>query len=209
MNNTYLIGLFFVALASSSYAQDCAAIESDLDRLACYDKESGRTPEITAITTEAQWDVRTSKSEMTDQIDEYISTQSISGPVCNSIIKPTLWVRCLEGVTSIFINHGCYMPPDSNTNKVKVEYRVDSEQSDIWYLRTSSDDNAFGWWDANRNAFRNSTRVLFRANQITIRFTPYRKPSQTVKFNVAGLMEIMEQTSSSCRWSERWPEHFE
>ena len=60
---------FILALATApafAAPQDCAPIENDLDRLACYDREAGRTPAVATVPNASAWKVRLETSEMTD-----------------------------------------------------------------------------------------------------------------------------------------------
>lgn len=189
------------ACATAVFGQDsagaCTAINEDLARLACYDRALGRspTPDPTPAT---HWRVRSTKSDFTDQTDVYISTVA-EGPLqCSYRNTPSLFVRCLEGKTNVFVSHGCYAPPDRVSKRIDVQIRVDDEGTFTRQLYTSTDDKAFGWWDGNGS--RSAIRTLLDHDTIVFRFAPYRDPPQIVRFNISDLREVLNSTDPSCSW---------
>lgn len=150
------IGALVMALAISEIPADaqgtaeaCTSIESDLERLSCYDAALGRSPTSDPSPTD-HWRVKSTKSDFTDQTDVYISTMA-EGPLqCSHRDRPVLYVRCLEGKTNVFIAHGCYAPPDRDTERINVEIRIDDEPTITERLYTTTDDKGFGWWDTTR-----------------------------------------------------------
>lgn len=178
----------------------CATIDEDLARLACYDHAVGRSP-TPDPTPETHWRVRSTKSDFTDQTDVYISTLA-EGPLkCSYRDTPSLYVRCLEGETNVFISHGCYAPPDRHTGKIEVQLRVDDKPTTTRRLYTTQDDKGFGWWDYASSM--NTIRVLLLDhNTLVVRFSPYREAPQIARFNISGLREVMKTTAPSCVWGD-------
>ncbi|WP_157018350.1 hypothetical protein [Mesorhizobium xinjiangense] len=67
-----------VASGSAVAAQSaCITIENDLGRLACYDKQAGRTPSQEQVSTPSgRWQIRKETSKLTDQTNVYITIKS-------------------------------------------------------------------------------------------------------------------------------------
>lgn len=206
MNKHFLLALVgaIAGFGTITFAQDeagaCAAIDDDLARLACYDLALGRSPspDPTPVT---HWDVRSTKSDFTDQTDVYISTLA-DGPVqCTGGNTPFLFVRCLEGETTVFISHGCYAPVDHETGRLVVQLRVDDEPTRTKRLYTATDDKSFGWWD-HKGAMSEIRDTLLDHDTWVVRFSPYRDVPQIARFNISGLREVMKSTEPSCDWGD-------
>ena len=206
MRKKFFISLVgaIAACGTAVFGQDaagaCTAIDEDLARLACYDRALGRspTPDPTPAT---HWRVKSTKSDFTDQTNVYISTVA-EGPLqCSYRNTPSLYVRCLEGKTNVFISHGCYAPPDRDTEQIEVQLRIDDEPTSTKRLYTTTDDKGFGWWDYNgaMSAIRNT---LLDHNTLVVRFSPYREAPQIARFDIAGLREVMKTTEPSCVWGD-------
>lgn len=188
------------AVLGQDSAGTCTAINEDLARLACYDRELGRspTPDPTPAT---HWRVQSTKSDFTDQTDVYISTVA-EGPLqCSYRNTPSLYVRCLEGETNVFISHGCYAPPDRDSGRIEVQLRTDDEPTSTKRLYTTTDDKGFGWWDYN-GAMGTIRNALLDHNTLVVRFSPYREAPQIARFNISGLREVMKATEPSCVWGD-------
>ncbi|WP_209833800.1 type VI secretion system-associated protein TagO [Ruegeria sp. HKCCE3926] len=199
---------FFLALTSSvvicgaaAFGQEnagaCTAIDEDLARLACYDQALGRSP-TGDPTPSSNWKVRSTKSDFTDQTDVYVSTLAENPLQCSYRNTPTLFVRCLEGQTNVFVSHGCYAPPDRKTEQIDVQIRIDGEDTYTRQLYTSTDDKAFGWWDVSSS--RSAIHTLLDHDSIVFRFLPYRDPPQIVRFDISDLRDVLQSTESSCSW---------
>jgi len=194
-----IISSLSTAQAESS-ASACTAIDEDLARLACYDRALGKAPTADASPV-SHWNIRSTKSDFTDQTDVYISTQAEKPLQCSYRHTPVLYVRCLEGKTNVFISHGCYAPPDRDTKLIDVQLRLDDEPTIKESLYTTTDDKGFGWWEFNSamGAVRNR---LLDHDTLVIRFSPYREAPQIARFKISGLREAMATTEPSCVWGD-------
>lgn len=206
MSKHFLFALVgtIAACGTGALAQDaagaCATIDEDLARLACYDRALGRspTPDPTPAT---HWGVRSTKSDFTDQTDVYISTVA-EGPLqCSGGNTPSLFVRCLEGKTNVFISHGCYAPVDRETGRIVVQLRIDDEPTRTKRLYTATDDKSFGWWD-HKQAMSEIRDTLLDHETWVVRFSPYREAPQIARFNISGLRDVMKSTEPSCDWGD-------
>src|SRR5690606_5018641 len=98
------IPVVFVAVAAiapsvaSASPADCITIESELDRLACYDKEAGRTPIPVTSSQAGEWRMETRKNALTDKTDVFLGVLSEDAVNCgwNRGDRIMLQVRCME-----------------------------------------------------------------------------------------------------------------
>jgi type VI secretion system protein VasI len=65
------------AVPAMAAGETCISISNDLDRLACYDKELGRTAKVEAVPVSAgAWEVVQQTSKMTDQTEVFLRLDS-------------------------------------------------------------------------------------------------------------------------------------
>jgi type VI secretion system protein VasI len=197
--------VFFAGLvclfASPVVAQECGVIDNDLDRLACYDKASGRTPTTEAVTTEVgKWDVSIEKSEFKDTTDVYLQLASNEPIQCGMLGSPavaTLVLRCKENATAIYISTACHFASGFD-GYGKVEHRVDDKQSGETEFTASTDNSALGLWQGWR--VTSFIKMLLGGNTLLVRFTPYNESPKTAKFNIAGIGEAIVPLREACQW---------
>lgn len=178
----------------------CALIESVIKRVECYDDLSRALdlePTRKSIQTSSQWSLRIDQSKFKDTKDVYLSVEANDsvriGPY--DIVKPTLWVRCMENTTSIFIVYNHFLGSDG----IKIEYRIDRERAleDLWYI--STDHNSVGLWRGNTSL--PFIRRLLGKSTLLVRLTPFSESPVTVSFTVSGLREEIGQLAAACNWS--------
>lgn len=196
--------LFLVAALTaplSAPAQECPAIENDLDRLACYDRESGRTPttETTTVPNGA-WSVREEKSDFKDTTDVNLRLQSDAPITCSSYKQPapaTLILRCMENTTTLYIATQCHLA-SGHGGYGRVEYRVDTRKAKTRSFDASTDNAALGLWNGGRSI--PMIKELIGAEKLLTRFTPYGESPVTASFNLNGLDEAIKPLRKSCHW---------
>ncbi|WP_425962326.1 type VI secretion system-associated protein TagO [Rhizobium nepotum] len=106
----------------------CSAIADNIERLACYDKESGRTPKTeTATAQNSDWVVKTEVSKLTDQKGVFLSLQSKEPVSCrwNQNQRAYLTIRCHEDTTAIYVSADCHMTSSNYNDYGDVTYRVE------------------------------------------------------------------------------------
>lgn len=194
---------FCMPLLAATPGANCAAIANDLTRLACYDRALGLSP-TPDLSPADHWDVTSTKSDFTDQTDVYLVTTAANGISCGARRKPTLYVRCLDGKTSVFVSHGCYAPADRKTQRLEVQHRIDDAAAGTFKLAVSTSDNAFGWWN-DSSASSALTNYLLDRDQLVLRFAAYRKAPSILKFDLSGLRDTMASTTPSCDWARYKP----
>ena len=178
----------------------CRSIESDLDRLACYDRESGRAPVADTAPTTSAWRARTEKSEMTDQTSVYLSVEALEPVSCSftGSEKPTLIVRCLENTTAIFMASACHLVSSEYNRYGDVTYRLDDEPSKTRGFDESTDNKALGLWSGGTSI--PFIKAMLGKRELLMRFTPFKGSPQTAKFPIAGLEDVIGPLREACGW---------
>lgn len=187
--------------ASAAYSEECKTIENDLDRLACYDKESGRTaiPEVT-INEDAIWSVSTSKSEFKDTTDVILRVVSDNALGCSrygETDSAVLIIRCSENSTAMYIVTGCHLT-SGHGGYGKVEYRFDEKPAGSRNFNASTDNRALGLWSGSRSI--GLVKQMFDADKALFRFTPFNENSVTARFTITGLEEAIKPLRKECGW---------
>ncbi len=196
---TYLAPLFVAIAASAQDKSSCLKIENDLDRLTCYDKESGRDPEIVAVETDGKWQVETKKSEFKDTTDVYLSVATDENLDCGMFDHEpgTLLLRCMENKTAAMLITGCHMA-SGFSGYGRVEYRVDNKAAMKRNFDASTDNKALGLWDGG-DAIP-FIKELIDGKTLIMRFTPFNESPTTAKFDISGLAKAIEPLREECGW---------
>jgi type VI secretion system protein VasI len=190
-----------LVLPSLGVAQDCRTIESDLDRLACYDRESGRTPVTTVVPTKSEWGVRVDESEMTDETTVVLRVESEDPVQCNfsGMERPTLILRCQENTTAVYIaTDGCHMASSEYNNYGDVTYRLDNDPARTRGFQESTDNRALGLWSGGEAI--PLIKAMLGHDEMLVRFTPFSSSPLTAKFPIAGLDEAVRPLREACGW---------
>lgn len=194
-----LIAVSSLGAAKAQDIEDCARIDSDLDRLACYDRAAGRTPAVSQTTpAEGDWSVRTETSELTDETNVFMSVHSEEDINCgwNRGGRIQLLVRCMENTTSVIFLTDCHMT--SHGGYGVVDYRVDDNPARDIRMEESTSNRALGLWVGRRSI--PFIRNLFGARQLIARMTPYAENPFTVTFDIAGLEDAIAPLRAACNW---------
>jgi type VI secretion system protein VasI len=186
------------ALAQQS---TCGTVEDSIERLACYDKESGRTPKIeTTNDPKSDWVVRTQVSKLTDQKGVYLSLESKDRVSCrfNQGSKAMLMIRCHENTTSIYLSSECHMTSSEYNDYGDVTYRVDDKPSVKAKFEESTDNKSLGAWEGGK-AIPIIKRLMSGSN-LVMQFTPYNESPKITEFNIAGLDQVIGPLREQCKW---------
>lgn len=190
-----------IACSTSVAAQeDCAGIDADLDRLACYDRASGRTPVVTQARTEGSWRVRSEKSEFKDTTDWFLSLESDEPLRCNMFgqhERATLIIRCMENTTSAYITTACHLT-SGHGGYGNVEYRVDDAPTRTEAFDASTDNKALGLWSGG--AAIPFVKRLMDGDELLTRFTPFGESPVSARFDIAGLQSALAPLREACGW---------
>lgn len=203
MNRLLISTGLIMIMSCSAFAQDqsCREIDADLDRLACYDRVSGRTPKTSSVATESEWIVNVKASEMTDQKTVTMALYSEEPVTCSSYEtpdKPVLIIRCLENTTSIYIATDCHLTSSSYNNSGDVTYRLDDTPSKTRGFFESNGNDSLGLWTGGRAI--PFIKGMFGHNSMLTRFVPYSENAVTPRFNISGLEEAIEPLREACHW---------
>lgn len=201
----FLMG-FIIAILVSPAAADakrCITVESDLDRLACYDKEAGRTPVVEALAsalTGAQWNVRKETSAMTDRANVYIHVESNEVINCgwNSGARIRMVARCMENTTALIFQTGCHMTSSRYNSYGDIQYRIDSEPARTVSGDESTNNRALGLW--NGGASIPVIEQMFGKSQLIAKMTPFSENPFTATFDITGIEEAITPLREACGW---------
>jgi len=188
-------------IGGAAFAQECVTIDNDLDRLACYDRESGRTPKVeVAAAPSGKWRVREETSEFKDTTDVYISVNSDETVRCSDYNSPgnvRLLIRCRENTTAIMLQTGCHVTSGYG-NYGKIEYRIDDRKAKTRSFVESTNNKTLGLWYGNQSI--PMIKELFGGDRLLMRFTAYNQSATTARFTITGLEEAIKPLRKECGW---------
>lgn len=193
--------IFSEASIALAQGTDCQAMENDLDRLACYDKASGRTPVVSPKSSKGSWSVQTKRSEFEDTTDVYMSSESKAPVACNmfgSHQPATLHLRCQENTTAIYIATNCHLASGFQ-GYGKVDVRVDDKKAASVSMDVSTDNEALGFWRGNQ-AIPFIQRQLLGGETLRVRFTPFNASPVSAEFDLSGIDEAIAPLRKQCGW---------
>lgn len=177
--------------ASAQYVSACVEITGDLARLACYDAifRYGATR-----TSHGEWSLSEDTDEFTDRKVIVAKKASVAPPSCAGDRNTLLIARCTGAEFNLYFYHGCHVP--GPRNQVLFHYRIDDGVIIRRAMTPSSDDKAFGHWEGN------SAWPLFdalsRAEKLVTRFEVYRRPNETVTFDLTGIDKVHSRLEAQC-----------
>ncbi len=193
--------MLFVILAfiplmgfSQQSIQECAKIESDADRLSCFDSlaESEPLQEI-----EEGWIVDQDEDPLDDS--RRVTLVNVSEQGESRFGRPIVLVlRCSGNSTEIYINWQDYLGSDN----VRVTHRIGSDDAEslVWSLSTSNEATFYP---------RSEQELLLRMIEIeqsssgqkfVARTTPYNESPTTAIWNLDGLAEAIVPLREACGW---------
>ena len=211
---------FILCTVSPLFAQTkdinrCHAMKGSDNRLICYDLVTGYTalePDDTAEgaskTVETvptaelpvvspsgkQWRYSDEKSALEERKDVWLSviSQNTEGNSIGSPIHATLWVRCMENSTNLFIGFDRYTTDDQN-----VKYKLDDGSIRKQWMETMRGGDGIGVWSGSR-AIPFIKRLLGK-DKMVVAYDTYSGPVEFV-FDVSGLSERIGPLSTACQW---------
>lgn len=196
-----VFSLLLTTLALPALASDCVTIDNDLDRLACYDRESGRTPDSETVPTDlGNWLVRKDKSEFEDTTDVFVSVDSDEVVACSSYTshqKVRLLLRCLENTTSLILMTDCHVASGFG-GYGSVEYRIDDRKARSRGFQESTNNRSLGLWSGGKSI--PVIKEMFGGERLLVRFTPFNQNPVTARFDITGIEETVAPLRESCSW---------
>jgi len=201
MKHKLIVTIFFLVLSQTASAADidCKAIDNDLDRLACYDKQSGRNSTETKIETTSSWAVRSETSEFKDTTDVFVSTDSDDTVPCgySGPRKVSMMVRCMENTTSVYFSSECHVA-SGFSGYGNVEYRVNDKKAVKKGFQASTDNSALGLWSGRSSI--PFIKSLLGGKRLLIRFTPFNESPVTASFDISGIDTAVQSLRKACNW---------
>ena len=200
-----LLASVMVFCASSVFAQTdikrecakCAAIAGDAERLACFDALArslgAGAPKAIAIAGRGKWRVREEHSPIDDRRNVYL-TLDAEIPIANSLgqsVTPTLWIRCSENATNVFIDFGVYLGIDETV----LMTRLDAEEAQWtkWNISTNHQAVFSPEYVATAREFMHHSKLL-------VQVTPYGENAVMTSFDLRGIDEAIKPLQEACSW---------
>jgi type VI secretion system protein VasI len=177
----------------------CSTINTDPDRLACYDRLVGRsaqqasasTPLASGIQRVGDWSVNVTKNPLNDTTTIIAMSVASSGSTQMGG-KPSLMVRCLDGVIEVFVNWKTFMGSQGGQ---EVVTRVGDTPAVTSMWGRSTDNRAT--FHPNSAAF---LRAAERQQRVVVRSEPYNESPVTAVFDTAGLHDVLTSFNPACSW---------
>tara|TARA_E500000318_G_scaffold110388_2_gene125682 strand:+ start:849 stop:1568 length:720 start_codon:yes stop_codon:yes gene_type:complete len=191
---------FFPHNAKSNDINQCIYLENDLDRLSCYDKQSGRSFKENSSDRKSDWLIRTEKSKMTDQLNVFVTVDSNEEINCgwSRGEKVRLYLRCVENTTAVIFGTGCHMTSSDYSDYGDVTYRLDESKAKVASMTESTNNRSLGYWSGNKSI--PFIKDLFGKSTLLARMTPFSENSFTASFNIKGAEAAVEKLRQSCNW---------
>lgn len=176
---------------SYSYANDCASISDDEERLTCYDQLNTPTVKKQEGDT-GKW----VKSERISPIDDSPTVVlSLDSPdeVRSRLLsgRPTLVVRCKENKTEAYINWRTFI----TTGTTEITFRADKEKAkkETWLVSSN-----------NKATFSPMPIPLIKdllgKSSLIVQVTPFSDNTYTVNFDIKGLDNAITPVREACGW---------
>lgn len=190
----------FGATAQTADGGGCLKVENDLDRLACYDRASGRAPTIETTPTASKWTVQKKTSALTDESSVYLSVPSNEVVDCgwNRGQEITLALRCMENKTALFFDTGCHMTSSDYTDYGDVTLRIDDTPAKTVGMEASTNNRALGLWSGGRSI--PVIKQMIGAERLIVRMTPFSESPFTATFDIRGLEQEIGPLREACSW---------
>jgi Type VI secretion system VasI, EvfG, VC_A0118 len=159
---------------------------------------SADPPQSAQATLPDKWHATESRSPMDDSKAVVLSLDSeamIQGPLGPK--KPTLFVRCKEGKTQVFVVTGMAASVEDEDEGHTVRLRFDQNPPQVgnWGESTS---NSGLFYDGDGIAF---AKQLAGASLLTFQFTPFDANPAVARFDLRGLDAHLGKVADACGWS--------
>lgn len=179
---------------------ECLQIENDLDRLGCFDRESGISPHVEIKHGTGKWVTKIEKSKFKDTTDVYLqlgSTNSLSCSRAGAESSATLLLMCRENTTEMYITTACHLT-SGHGGYGRVDIRLDDEKSFTSDMTASTNNKALGLSGGRQSI--PIVKKMIGKNIMLTRFTPFGESSVTAEFLISGLSDAIVPLRESCGW---------
>ncbi len=175
----------------------CATKDSDAARLVCYDSLAARLgverPKSKISTGVGKWKVREDRSPIDDSVNVYLSiTAAETVRSGYNTVRPSLYIRCAENKTNVFLTWDLYLGLDSTT----MLTRFDKQKATTSKWSISTDNKAV----FVRGSDIDFARKLMNHNKLLTQITPYGESPVMATFEISGLQEAIKPLREACHW---------
>lgn len=202
MKTAVLITIFFFIATGSAYSSEkqeiakCAAKQSDAARLICYDqlaRSLGVDKPKTTVQGKGDWNIRVDHSPIDDSRNVYLSVDSQETVLSGyNAVRPSLFIRCAENTTNVFVNWGLYLGLDST--RMLTRFDDAKATTNKWSIST---DNKTVFVRGSDIAF---TKKMMNYNKLLVQITPYGESPVMATFNIRGLSGAIKPLREACHW---------
>ena len=147
------------------------------------------------------WRVHTNVSPITDRRNVYLVVEALTRLHCGLPLpeRPRLRVECHENTTRVLVDTNCFWADETGQGRgIFVEYRLDDRKARRAWWQRSNDYSAFGLWYGSQSI--PFIRRMLKAGRLTIRATPFHRPTELMVFPVRGLDKHIGQLAKACGW---------
>lgn len=172
----------------------CTAMSSATERLACFDDAASANAVQASETRSAShgvWMVRKEVSKLDDSTTVTAYTPALV-PIPSRFggsVTPELYVRCMEGTFSIFVNFAQYI----GIGKTMVTYRVNKSNPHVQeWLISSNHEAAFA------PAPRFLSKYIADGSRLLVQITPFGENSVLAEFDLSGSAAAVAEALDVC-----------
>lgn len=140
-----------------------------------------------------RWHYWADTSAMDGSISHYVA---VDAPEEIGDAHPSFILRCKDGETNAYVTTGALVfPDDDDVGKAPVRTRIDSAPPVRERWDTAVDHEAL--FSPHPVAL---ARLLLKATELRVEFTPYEEAPQTARFDVSGLDALVPRIAVPCGW---------
>ena len=206
-----LINLFVLLIALPAYSASpydiglCAGVESDAERLSCYDKivdqmDVPGMPDRSLMSgSTGNWQYESERSIIDNSINAYAALKSsnkVDGQWGRQV-TPVLVMRCSEGELDSFVNWHQFLGSD----QAQVTIRLGDEKpvTDFWPV---SNDNKAVFMPVDPELM---IQAIGMVDEIAMEVLPFNESARQVLFNTSGSKVVAMRVLSTCgkTWGRR------
>lgn len=166
----------------------CASIEESAERLACFDKVTANIAGSWQIASQI------SPTDGSRSIYLHLDSSALTFDRARQPIRPTLWIRCQNNQTSLYVAWDAYL----GTYHGDVQYGVDSAPLGTASWLLAEDRETMGLWtDGDAIPF---IKKLFGSEALVMKVTPYNDRVLTGQFELTGIETAVAPVREACGW---------
>lgn len=145
------------------------------------------------------WRTEIDLSDFAGTNDVFLSSRSEKALRCGEG-HATLFLRCLQDRTALFIWHGCVVPSDQQL--FQVEMSIDGGAVETLTWQVGGEAATLGLW-----AYDDARRLIekfYGADRVALRYEDALGLKREMAFPITGLKRAIVPLRIACGWSEDW-----